>query len=40
LPVPDLEQTLTKYVESLEALEGHPEISKEDIDRVRNQVQG
>jgi carnitine O-palmitoyltransferase 2 len=38
LPVPDLEQTLTKYVESLEALEGHPEISKEDINRVKNQV--
>lgn len=39
LPVPDLDQSLDKYVDSLEALEGHPNVSSEDIERVRAQVQ-
>lgn len=39
LPIPDLEQTLEKYVASLEALEGHPEITRDDIERVKLLVQ-
>lgn len=35
LPIPTLEQSLNKYVISLEALEGHPEITNEDIERVK-----
>jgi len=38
LPIPDLEQSLEKYVTSLEALEGHPDITNSDIERVKKQI--
>ena len=40
MPIPDLEQSLEKYIESLEALEGHPQITKEDIERAKAKVKG
>lgn len=39
LPIPDLEQSLEKYIASLEALEGHPDITRDDIERVKLLVQ-
>lgn len=38
LPIPDLEQSLEKYLTALEALEGHPEINSRDIQRVKEYI--
>jgi len=38
LPIPELNSTCEKYLTSLEALEGHPDIKHEDIERARQQV--
>ena len=40
LPIPKLEESLEKYVKSLEALEGHPDITREDIENAKQHVQG
>ena len=40
MPIPDLEKSLEKYIESLEALEGHPQINVEDIARAKAKVKG
>jgi len=40
LPIPELNSTCEKYLTSLEALEGHPDIKREDIERARQQVNG
>nr|XP_039258344.1 carnitine O-palmitoyltransferase 2, mitochondrial-like [Styela clava] len=38
LPIPKLEDTMRRYVTSLEALEGHPEISAHDIESTKRGV--
>jgi len=39
LPIPELNQSLDKYVKSLQALEGHPNVTKADIDRAIEYVE-
>ena len=40
LPIPELNQTLDKYIASLKALEGNPNVTKADIDRAVSYVEG
>ena len=40
LPIPELNDTLDKYIQSLKALEGNPNVSREDIDRAIGYVNG